>query len=67
MKNKKPRTLPIYGEMREWLLMQQSIRDTKFREGQYVFFQDKGQPIGDFRKAWGFRLQAGRAGGPTVS
>lgn len=29
-KNKKGRTLPIYGEMREWLLMQKSIRDAKF-------------------------------------
>ncbi len=51
-KNKKGRTLPIYGEMREWLLMQKSIRDTKFPACRYVFFQNDGRPIGDFRKAW---------------
>src|SRR5258705_54707 len=51
-KNKKGRTLPIYGEMREWLLMQKSIRDAKFSNCRYVFFQEDGLPIGDFRKAW---------------
>ena len=50
-KNKKPRVLPIYGEMREWLLMQKDIRDVKFSGCPYVFHRD-GQPIVDFRKAW---------------
>lgn len=50
-KNKKPRVLPIYGEMPEWLLMQKEIRDAKFPGCPFVFHHD-GQPIVDFRKAW---------------
>jgi len=50
-KNKKARVLPIYGEMREWLLMQKDIRDVKFPSCPYVFHHD-GQAIVDFRKAW---------------
>jgi len=62
-KNKKGRTLPIYGEMREWLLMQKPIRDVKFPGCRYVFFQNDGSPIGDFRKLWASACQrAGQAG-----
>ena len=50
-KNKKGRTLPIYGQMREWLEMQKSVHDAKFPNCPYVF-ECEGQPIGDFRKAW---------------
>jgi integrase len=50
-KNKKTRVLPIYGEMREWLLMQKDVRDAKFSGCPYVFHHD-GQPIVEFRKAW---------------
>jgi integrase len=41
----------IYGEMRHWLLMQRTIRDTKYPTCPYVFHHD-GKPIVDFRKAW---------------
>jgi len=50
-KNKKPRTLPIYGEMREWLLIQRDIRDARFPACPLVFHHE-GQPIVEFRKAW---------------
>lgn len=50
-KNKRARVLPIYGEMREWLLMQRDIRDAKF-PGCPLLFHHDGEPIVDFRKAW---------------
>jgi len=58
-KNGEGRTLPIYGEMKEWLMMQRDIRDAKFPECDRVF-QDEGRPAGDFRKAW--RSACKRAG-----
>ena len=42
----------MIGEMRETLLMQKSIRDAKFPQCRYVFFNEEGGRIGDFRKAW---------------
>ena len=50
-KNRQGRTLPIYGEMREWLTMQREIRDAHYPECDFVF-HEQGNPIGDFRKAW---------------
>ena len=42
----------MIGEMRETLLMQKSIRDARFPDCPYVFFNEEGERIGDFRKAW---------------
>jgi len=50
-KNKKGRTLPIYGGMRECLLGQKSISETKHPKCELVFQHD-GQPIREIRKAW---------------
>lgn len=50
-KNKRGRVLPMYGEMRHWLAMQKSIRDSNFPTCPYVFHHD-GKFIVDFRKAW---------------
>lgn len=50
-KNKEGRVLPIYGEMRHWLIMQKAARDTKYPKCPLVFHRD-GKPIVDFRKAW---------------
>jgi integrase len=58
-KNRQGRTLPIYGEMREWLTMQREIRDARYPECDLVF-HDQGEPIGDFCKAW--RSACKRAG-----
>jgi integrase len=51
-KNKEGRHMPMFGPMRECLLMQKSIRDQKFGDCPYVFFGEKGDRIVDFRKAW---------------
>jgi integrase len=58
-KNKKGRVLPIYGEMRHWLIMQKAIRDAKF-PGCPLVFHRGGKLIVDFRKAW--RAATQRAG-----
>jgi integrase len=44
--------MPMFGPMRECLLMQKAIRDRKFPNCLYVFFGKKGDRIADFRKAW---------------
>jgi integrase len=58
-KNEKGRTLPIYGDMKEWLLVQQAERDAKHPTCPYVFAHD-GHRITEFRKAWA--SACGRAG-----
>jgi integrase len=50
-KNKRGRTLPIYGQMREWLLMHKAIRDAKYPKCPWVFINE-GESIGEFRKTW---------------
>jgi integrase len=50
-KNKKPRTIPIYGEMRQWLEMAKAERDQLWPGCEWVFAR-KGRPLGDFRKVW---------------
>jgi integrase len=61
-KNMKGRVLPIYGDMRDLLLMEKEIRDTKFPGCRYVFHHD-GRPIVDYRKAWASACQAAGAPG----
>jgi hypothetical protein len=51
-KNKLGRSMGMIGEMREALLMQKAIRDEQFPDCPYVFFNERGERIGDFRKAW---------------
>ena len=51
-KNKLARAMGMIGEMRETLLMQKSIRDARFPDCPYVFFNEEGERIGSFRKAW---------------
>ena len=62
-KNMKGRVLPIYGDMRELLLMEKEVRDTRFPFCRYVFHHD-GRPIVDYRKAWSSACQ--RAGVPGL-
>jgi integrase len=50
-KNKEGRTLPIYGEMFEWLRMARTVRDAQHPNCDSVF-ERKGKAIKDFRKAW---------------
>lgn len=51
-KNEQGRTLPIYGEMREWLLMARDIRDQKLPDCPWVFYDDRGERLYWFYKAW---------------
>jgi hypothetical protein len=50
-KNRRPRVLPIYGEMAAWLEMQGATRDAKYPECQWVFHR-YGHQMHSFRKAW---------------
>jgi len=56
-KNKKGRTLPIYGQMKECLLAQKALRDTKYPNCSLVFHHE-GQRIVDLRKAWASACKA---------
>ncbi len=50
-KNKEGRTLPIFGEMREWLMIEKNIRDAKFPQCRSVF-RRRDKPIKTFVKSW---------------
>jgi integrase len=50
-KNKEGRTLPIYGEMLEWLRMAREVRDAQHPNCDAVFARN-GKAMKDFRKAW---------------
>jgi integrase len=50
-KNRRPRTVPIYGEMREWLLMTKEEHDQRWPTCEWVFAKN-GHQVGDFRKVW---------------
>jgi integrase len=50
-KGKKPRTIPIYGEMRPWLEMQKAERDQKWPDCRLVF-RYLSKPIGSHLKGF---------------
>jgi integrase len=50
-KNKMGRSLPIYGEMQEWLQIEGEICDNDFSDCMYVFRRGN-KPVKDFRKSW---------------
>jgi integrase len=51
-KNRDGRRMPLFGPMRECLLMQKAIRHARFPKCRYAFFGGTGERIVDFRKAW---------------
>jgi integrase len=51
-KNGKPKTAPIYGEMRAWLDMALTRSKLNSPNGKYLFIWDDGKPIRDFRGSW---------------
>jgi integrase len=51
-KNDEPRTLPIYGEMREWLLLAKDIRDMKYPACPWVFYDEQGRRLYWFYEEW---------------
>ena len=44
-KNEEARTLPICGEMREWLAIAKEIRDQQHPECPWVFYDNKGRRL----------------------
>lgn len=61
-KNGEARTLPIYGELVEWLTMQRETRDALFPQCEHVFHRH-GRPIKNFRKAWAAACEDAGLGG----
>jgi integrase len=53
-KGKRPRTLPVYGEMREWLEWQAERREP----GCDLVFHWKGKPLGSHVKGWDRAVKA---------
>ena len=51
-KAKEAHTLPIYGEMGPWIEMAIAERDARFPQCPWLFFNEEGNQIGSFRKAW---------------
>jgi integrase len=51
-KNKESRVIYMEGELLEVIHFQRALRDSKFPECPWVFFNEEGERIGDFRKAW---------------
>ena len=50
-KNKRPRTLPIYGDIGEWLTRQKAERDQFWPDCHWVF-RYLGKPIGNHVRGW---------------
>lgn len=51
-KNKRHRTLPIYGDMLPAILRQKAERDEKYPKLGYVFHDGSGERLHTFYKAW---------------
>lgn len=62
-KNKKPRVLPIYGDMAEYLKMAKETRDTLYPNCPWVF-QRKGDRMRFDHKTWNKRVE--RLGAPGL-
>jgi integrase len=63
-KNAEPRTLPIYAEMREWLLLSKQIRDQQHAGCPWVFYDEKGRRLYWFYVEW--EKACKRAGVPDL-
>ncbi|MFV1951703.1 MAG: tyrosine-type recombinase/integrase [Nitrospinota bacterium] len=51
-KNDEARVIFMDGELYETIVFQKSIREAKYPDRPLVFFNDKGERIGSFRKTW---------------
>jgi integrase len=51
-KNGKPKTVPIYGEMRGWVDMALARCKLNSPKSKYLFVWEDGSPIRDFRGSW---------------
>ena len=61
-KNKEGRTLPIYGEMLQWLSLLREARDANWPDCEFVFHRS-GQRVRNFRKSWAVACQHAEVGG----
>lgn len=52
IKNGKPKTVPIYGDMRPWLNTALTSCRSKSPKSKYLFVWEDGKPIRDFRGSW---------------
>jgi len=57
-KNAEARNLPLTTELFEVLSMQRSVRDTKWPACPWVFFNESGERIGQFRRSWATACKA---------
>jgi integrase len=62
-KNGKPKTAPIYGEMRAWLDMALTSCKLNSPNGKHLFVWEDGKPIRDFRGSWDKACQTAGASG----
>jgi integrase len=51
-KNNEPRVIYLEGELLEVIHYQRALRDRKFPNCPWVFFNEEGERIGEFRKSW---------------
>jgi len=51
-KTKESRVIYLEGELLEVMNFQRALRDSKFPSCPWVFFNEEGQRIGEFRKTW---------------
>lgn len=52
-----PKTAPIYGDMTAWLDMLLTKCQTMSANGEYLFINERGNPIAEFRKPWNTACQ----------
>lgn len=57
-KNKESRVIFMEGELLEVIHFQRALRDSKFPECPWVFFNEEGKRIGSFRKSWATACEA---------
>ncbi len=61
-KTKESRVLYLQGELLEVIHFQRALRDRKFPKCPWVFFDEAGKRIGEFRKSWKSALVQGGMG-----
>jgi integrase len=59
-KNDEARTLPIYGEMHQWLTLAKEIRDQQHPTCPWVFCDENGGRLSWFYEKWRWRYQGTR-------
>ena len=61
-KTRKPETIPVEGDLQDIIERRRAAAILKGKDGETRFaefvFHDKGEPIGDFRKAWATACKA---------